>query len=38
MVAEIYGWFTQGFNSAALSAARAILDDWSTETAPVRRL
>jgi predicted ATPase len=28
-LAEIYGWFTEGFNTADLQEARALLDELS---------
>ena len=27
MLAEIYGWFSEGFDSADLKSARALLDE-----------
>ena len=27
MLAEIYGWFTEGFDTADLKEAKALLDD-----------
>jgi hypothetical protein len=27
MLGEIYGWFTEGFDSADLKSARALLDE-----------
>jgi len=27
MLAEIYGWFTEGFDTADLKVAKALLDD-----------
>jgi predicted ATPase len=29
MLAEIYGWFTEGFDTADLKDARALLDELS---------
>ena len=29
LLAEIYGWFTEGFNTADLQEARALLDELS---------
>ena len=29
MLAEIYGWFTEGFDTADLKDAKALLDDMS---------
>jgi hypothetical protein len=29
MLAEIYGWFTEGFDTADLQTARALLTEWS---------
>jgi adenylate cyclase len=31
MLAEVYGWFTEGFDSADLKEAKALLDDLSPE-------
>ena len=31
LVAETYGWFTEGFGTADLKDARALLDDLSSE-------
>jgi predicted ATPase len=28
MLAEIYGWFTEGFDTADLKDAKALLDQW----------
>jgi predicted ATPase len=33
MLAEIYGWFTEGFDTADLKDARALLDELATRTA-----
>ena len=30
MLAEIYGWFTEGFDTADLKDARALLDELSS--------
>jgi predicted ATPase len=30
MLAEIYGWFTEGFDTADLKDAKALLDEWET--------
>ena len=30
MLAEIYGWFTDGFDTADLKAAKALLDELGT--------
>ena len=30
MLAEIYGWFTEGFDTADLKDAKALLDELST--------
>jgi adenylate cyclase len=27
MLAEVYGWFTEGFDTADLKAAKALLED-----------
>jgi predicted ATPase len=29
LLAEIYGWFTEGFDTADLQEARALLEDWA---------
>ena len=29
MLSEIYGWFTEGFNTADLKEAKALLDELS---------
>jgi predicted ATPase/class 3 adenylate cyclase len=29
LLAEVYGWFTEGFDTADLQEARALLDEWS---------
>jgi predicted ATPase len=29
MLAEIYGWFTEGFDTADLKEAKALIDDLS---------
>jgi TOMM system kinase/cyclase fusion protein len=29
LLAEIYGWFTEGFDTADLQEAKALLDEWS---------
>ena len=31
MLAEIYNWFTEGFDTAALKEAKALLDELSTQ-------
>ncbi len=31
MLAEIYGWFTEGFDTADLKDAKALLDELRTE-------
>ena len=33
MLAEIYGWFTEGFDTADLKDAKALLDELSTSEA-----
>ena len=33
MLAEIYGWFTEGFDTADLIDAKALLDELSTQNA-----
>jgi hypothetical protein len=30
MLAEIYGWFTEGFDTADLKEAKALLDELSS--------
>jgi predicted ATPase len=30
MLAEIYGWFTEGFDTIDLKEAKALLDEFST--------
>jgi hypothetical protein len=30
MLAEIYGWFTEGFDTADLKEAKALLDELAT--------
>jgi adenylate cyclase len=32
-LAEIYGWFTEGFDTADLKEAKALLDELSTREA-----
>jgi predicted ATPase len=29
LLAPVYGWFTEGFDTADLQEAKALLDDWS---------
>ena len=29
LLASIYGWFTEGFDTADLQEAKALLDEWS---------
>jgi predicted ATPase len=29
LLAEIYGWFTEGFDTADMQEAKALLDEWS---------
>jgi predicted ATPase len=29
LLAEVYGWFTEGFDTADLQEAKALLDEWS---------
>ena len=29
LLAPIYGWFTEGFDTADLQEAKALLDEWS---------
>jgi hypothetical protein len=31
MLAEIYNWFTEGFDTADLKEAKALLDELATE-------
>jgi hypothetical protein len=33
VLAEIYGWFTEGFDTADLKEAKALLDELSTREA-----
>jgi hypothetical protein len=33
-LAEIYNWFTEGFDTADLKDAKALLDELGTETVP----
>jgi hypothetical protein len=33
MIADIYGWFTEGFDTADLKDAKALLDELSTRKA-----
>ena len=37
LVAEIYGWFTEGFDTPALSEAKALLDELNTKPNALRR-
>jgi len=37
MLAEIYGWFTEGFETPALSEAKTLLDELSSESSARRR-
>ena len=32
MLAEMYGWFTEGFDTADLQTARALLAQWSASS------
>jgi predicted ATPase len=36
LLAEVYDWFTEGFATADLQQARALLDAWTTDAAPTR--
>jgi predicted ATPase len=29
LLAEVYGWFTEGFDTADLQEARALLEEWT---------
>jgi predicted ATPase len=29
MLAEVYGWFTEGFDTADLKDAKALLEEWN---------
>ena len=29
LMADVYGWFNEGFNTADLQEAKALLDEWS---------
>ena len=35
MLAEIYGWFTEGFDTADLKGAKALLDELSVLAASI---
>ena len=37
LLAEIYGWFTEGFDTPALSEAKALLDELNTKPNALRR-
>ena len=37
LVAEIYGWFTEGFDTPALSEAKALLDELNTKPNALRQ-
>ena len=37
LLAEIYGWFTEGFDTPALSEAKALLDELNTKPNGLRR-
>jgi len=37
LLAQVYGWFTEGFDTSALKEARALLDQLSNEAAVSRR-
>ena len=37
LLAEIYGWFTEGFDTPALSDAKALLDELSNKPIAPRR-
>ena len=37
LLAEIYGWFTEGFDTPALSEAKALLDELNTKLSTPRR-
>ncbi len=34
MLTEVYGWFTEGFDTADLMDAKQLLDELSAETKP----
>jgi hypothetical protein len=34
MLADIYNWFTEGFDTADLKDAKSLLDDLGTKDAP----
>jgi predicted ATPase len=36
LLAPVYGWFTEGFNTLDLKEAKAFLDEWSLENAKWR--
>jgi predicted ATPase len=29
LLGEVYGWFTEGFDTADLTEAKALLEEWS---------
>jgi hypothetical protein len=29
LLAEVYGWFTEGFDTAELQEAKVLLEEWS---------
>jgi predicted ATPase len=37
MLAEIYGWFTEGFETPALNEAKTLLDELSSKSSARRR-
>jgi predicted ATPase len=37
MLAEIYGWFTEGFDTPALNEAKTLLDELSSKPSAPRR-
>jgi hypothetical protein len=37
MLAEIYGWFTEGFDTPALNEAKALLDELTSKPSAPRR-
>ena len=36
-LAEIYGWFTEGFDTADLTQAKALLDEWGSHVGRVKK-
>jgi hypothetical protein len=38
LLAPVYGWFTEGFDTRDLKEAKALLDGWPLEEFSVRRI